>query len=333
MENNEKLLSSFQLITRYCKIESPYWRLFLEHYRNLGVSFFHICIQTKEDLDDFNLRFKDLFDNHIIHELDPRIPPNKALKFFNFKLLKTDLKYTIFVDADEFFSFSGLDNDLYECIDFFSQIRINWVMNIIENIYEDKQKGYFGHTGKPMALTKNLLSFRSDHIFRLKGRKRKILKSLIIYNQNPLKKFNSFINGSSNNITIQINAILIHYWARGIKDVILRSLFSRFKSFKQMDQSSFFEIVKSGSIPNRLKMMAYLSKQENYLSFDKQFNYEFYDKESEEQLLKSFGLSQILIDDIYENYYNYKNQLFKNKYLPGYPSQSIPTMQDLKNFI
>ena len=63
----------------------------------------------------------------------------------------------------------------------------------------------------------------------------------------------------------KIHAFLIHYWARGIGDVILRTLFSRFKSFKQADQSSFFSIVNSGSIPNRLKMMAYLSIQKDYL--------------------------------------------------------------------
>ena len=333
MKNKNKLLSSCLLITRYCKIESPYWRVFLEHYKNLGVPFFHICVQNEEDLNDFNFKFKHLCPDHIVHNLDPSVAPNKALKLFNFKLIKPDLKYTFFVDSDEFFSFTGIESDFYECIDFFTQIRITWAMNILENIDEDKRYGYYGHTGKPICLTKHLKSFYGDHAFNLKGNKRKFLTSLINRNTNLKKVLESFTYSNNNNISIKINAILIHYWARGIKDVILRTIFSRFQSFKQFDQSNFFSIVKSGAIPNRLKMMAYLSNQKNYLFFENKFNSNLYDKEIEDQLLKSAGLSKILIDDICENYFNFKNKLALNKFLPRYPSLSIPTMQSLKYYV
>ena len=36
LAKNALQLSSFQLITRYCKIEAPYWGIFLEHYKSLG---------------------------------------------------------------------------------------------------------------------------------------------------------------------------------------------------------------------------------------------------------------------------------------------------------
>ena len=61
------------------------------------------------------------------------------------------------------------------------------------------------------------------------------------------------------------NSVLIHYWSRSIEDVILRTIFSRFKSFKQSDQSEFFSKIKSGELPYRLKMMAYLNIQKEYL--------------------------------------------------------------------
>ena len=97
MTKDKKLLSSFQLITRYCKIEAPYWRYFLEHYKSLGISLFHICVQTEDDLDDFNNQFKGLCTNHIIHKLDSNLTPDVAMKNFNFKLINPDLKYTIFL--------------------------------------------------------------------------------------------------------------------------------------------------------------------------------------------------------------------------------------------
>ena len=47
--NYIKPLKSFQIITRYCLIESPYWKSFLKHYKSLGVTLLHICVQTHED--------------------------------------------------------------------------------------------------------------------------------------------------------------------------------------------------------------------------------------------------------------------------------------------
>ncbi len=317
MATNTLQLSSFQLITRYCKIESPYWGIFLDHYKSLGVSYFHVIVQTEEDLDDFKLRFSNYCPNFKLHKLDSDLPPNKVMNQFNIKLLKPEFKYTIFLDSDEFFHLSGINNDWINSLGKFSQIKIPWAMNILENIYDDNSKGYLGHTGKPIANTLDISSFKGDHAFILKGFRKKI-KSLLGKDNYPLTK---------------INAFLIHYWARGISDVILRTIFSRFKSFKQADQSSFFSIVKSGSIPNRLKMMAYLSIQKNYLFLDKKLNCNFYDKDLEYDLLKSFGLTQILIDDICNNYFNYKDQLLKNNLLYNYPSVDIPTMQSLKNFI
>ena len=319
MTKDKKLLSSFQLITRYCKIEAPYWRYFLEHYKSLGISLFHICVQTEDDLDDFNNQFKGLCTNHIIHKLNSNLTPDVAMKNFNFKLINPDLKYTIFLDSDEFFNFTGNINDLNECIDKFTQIRIPWVMNILENIYDDKCQGYYGHTGKPISLTSQITSLHGDHAFKLRGFRKKV--------EHLIGK------RSEHRIPLLINAILIHYWSRGIKDVILRTIFSRFKSFKQSDQSQFFEIIKSGSLPNRLKMMAFLSIQKNYLFFESKFISNYYDAEIENILLRSFGISEILVDDIQENYFNYKEQLIKNNIFPRYPSISIPTMQKIKKFI
>ena len=318
MAKNTLQLSSFQLITRYCKIEAPYWGIFLEHYKSLGVPYFHIVVQTSEDLEDFKNRFSNLCPNYKLHKLNSSLPPNKVMKQFNIRLLKPEFKYTIFLDSDEFFQVSGLNNDWINSLNIYNQIKIPWAMNILENIYDDNAKGYFGHAGKPIARTVDIVSFRGDHAFILKGFRAKI-KSIL---------------GLNDNLSIdKVHAFLIHYWARGIGDVILRTLFSRFKSFKQADQSSFFSIVNSGSIPNRLKMMAYLSIQKDYLLFDTQIKSNFYDKDLEYELLKSFGLTEILIDDICNNYFNYKNKLLQNNLLPNYPSLEIPTMQSLKNVI
>ena len=317
-----KPLKSFQVITRYCLIESPYWKSFLEHYKSLGVTLFHICVQTNEDEEDFKNKFKSSCPNFKIHRINSKITPNKALKEFNCKLLDPNLKNTLLVDSDEFIEIYQFDK-WFEKLNASFDLKIQWSMNMLENIFEDNSKGFFGHATKPACRTELIRKIRSDHRFELMGfskefKNRNIDKSIYISLISKYKKPNS---------------VLIHYWSRSINDVILRTIFSRFKSFKQSDQSDFFAKIKSGELPFRLKMMAYLNIQRKYLNLNYKFRSDYYNEDLENELLKSYGVTNILLDDIYKLYFEYKEKLILNKKLPKYPSIFCTDMQKLKHYI
>jgi len=311
-----KPLKSFQIITRYCLIESPYWKTFLEHYKSLGVTLFHICVQTNEDEEDFKSKFKSYCPNFKIHKI------NVALKSFNCKLLDPALKNTLVVDSDEFIEIHQIDK-WFDKLENYFDLKIPWAINTLENIYEDTSTGFYGHASKPACTTKSIIKIKSDHRFELNGFRKEFKNIYIdqryfIYFRSKFKKPNS---------------VLIHFWSRSIKDVVLRTIFSRFKSFKQSDQSDFFEKIKSGKLPIRLKMMAYLNIQRKYLDLKYKFRSDYIDEALENQLLKTFGLTDILLDDIYKLYFDYKEKLLLNKKLPKYPSIFCVDMQKLKNYI
>ena len=60
------------------------------------------------------------------------------------------------------------------------------------------------------------------------------------------------------------------------------------------------------------------------------FRGEYFDKNLENELLRSFGLTEILIDDIYKLYFDFKEKLLQNKKLPKYPSFLCTDMQKMK---
>ncbi len=80
-------------------------------------------------------------------------------------------------------------------------------------------------------------------------------------------------------------------------------------------------------------MMAYLKIQKEYLNLNYKFRADYFDKNLENELLRSFGLTEILIDDIYKLYFDFKKKLLQNKKLPKYPSFLCTDMQKMKNYI
>ena len=81
----------------------------------------------------------------------------------------------------------------------------------------------FGHEKVEKFLPKLIRKIKSDHRFDLISFRRN-------FKNNHLDK--SFYISLIAKYKMP-NSVLIHYWSRSIEDVILRTIFSRFKSFKQ----------------------------------------------------------------------------------------------------
>ena len=73
--------------------------------------------------------------------------------------------------------------------------------------------------------------------------------------------------------------------------------------------------------------------QRKYLNLNYKFRSDYYNEDLENELLKSYGVTNILLDDIYKLYFEYKEKLILNKKLPKYPSIFCTDMQKLKHYI
>ena len=312
-----KKLSSLQIITRYCHIESPYWHAFVSHYAGHGVKLIHACVQTEEEKEELlSLEFpKSIVVK--VYLIPFEITPAEAITYFDIRCLSSDIKYTAMLDVDEFLSFL---NPALEIDDICNQgfINVPWVMNPLSDISKDNSIGYWGHSYKPIVQTKIIDSVVSDHMFKFRFRYK--LKS-------------KFSNRSQLPHYYHSGIVLIHYWSRGINDVILKTFFSRFNSFKQKDQNIVIEKIIKGDLPNRLKIHAYLSTQNRYIKLPLKYKYELINLKKEEKLMNEY-ISKEHYDKllaIYNSYENYLKQL--NDKNGMYPSALIPDIQSLEKIL
>ena len=310
-------LGSLQIITRYCHIESPYWNAFVSYYAGHGVKLIHACVQTEEEKEELLLLELPKGIELKVYLIPFGVTPAEAITHFDIKWLSLDIKYTAMLDVDEFLAFV---NPALEMDDLCSHGAINvpWVMNPLSEISKDSSFGYWGHSYKPIAQTKIIDSIDSDHMFKLRFRY-KLMSKLSNWNHLPHYYYSGIV--------------LIHYWSRGINDVILKIFFSRFISFKQRDQKIAIDKIIKGDLPNRLKIHAFLTTQNRYIKLPVKYQDELVNYKDEEQIRNEYigqEYYQKLIS-IYTSYENYIKKSTNTKDI--YPSASIPDIQSLEGIL
>lgn len=309
------ILKNTQILTRYCTIDSPYWQSFIMHYENMGVSQFHVCCQTKEEIDELESFASKGLTSIYSYLLPLHIPPNEAIKYFQVKnLRKTGAKYTLMVDSDEYFVCLNSDG----CLDDYMQIdslSIPWLMNPLDNALDDRKICFLGHTSKPLCVTKNIKGLLGDHKFKTRYSYLKRVYGVLTTRKHPIVPTNCS------------NFFLIHYWSRSIEDTLLKIFFSRFKSLKQSDQQIAKQMLENGILPNRLKLHAFLAVQNRQIAL-KDINCDLsVDQDKESHLLSKF-LNLEEIDNAKSLYVHYVRCLTNLKpELMAYPSKAVPTLQ------
>ena len=326
-------LKSLQLVTRYCSIERPYWNCFLEYYKSLNVTLIHVCVQTDEEIAEL-ASLKNPSELEIqIHKIPSNMPPNSALKSFNTKLLDSSIKYTALIDADEYITLFDQNQELDSYINPISgPSRLQWIMNPLTDIHVDSAQGFMGHSSKPIGPTRFIKTVVGDHRFKSK----RFLSLRTLFNPSLVESkdlIKQNVDANLHNITFNNGPKIIHYWSRGIKDVLLKVFFSRFKSYKQADQLEALDKIRSGDVPNRMKMHAFLMCQKRYINLPIKFNSIHFDSALETTMLRQF-ISKDDEQQALENYYKYEEYL--NDWLEchlNYPSYNIPTLRHLANFL
>lgn len=95
-------LADVQLITRFCRIEAPYWSSFLNHYSSFGVECIHVCVQSNADAKAVEAAALPDGFRCQLHRLPPELPPDQALKQLPLKALANGAAYTLPADGDEY---------------------------------------------------------------------------------------------------------------------------------------------------------------------------------------------------------------------------------------
>ena len=303
-------LDDVQILTRYCSVEKPYFAAFLKHYSNLGIKSFHVLVQYIEEKNEIENHFFKKFPklNIFIHKVSNKISPNKALENFDISIINGIQKYTLLVDCDEFLYFGNRNMNISKLFLLNTEVKqffIPWI--IMPQITSDvpNLKGFWGHIGKPIALSKSIKKLRSVHSFEIKQK-------------NFLKKFFSPISCPVGEHGI----FLVHFWPRSFRDTLLKVFGQRLRNSKSKDRSRALEIIRSGDLPIRIRIMAYLDIQYKYLRCDEVLEIE-YEQKMEEQLLRKY-LSEKDEKICWNNYKEYKKTLEKLiEFLPNYPNINI----------
>ena len=300
-------LEDTQILTRYYQAEAPYWMSFVNHYESCGVTMINVCVQSDEDRKSvLSFNYSENINLNVFL-LDEHSPPNTALRKFNFRTISHLRKYTLLADCDEFLC--SQNNNNVEIDGFFeppkvSCLEVQWLMDVnyfdSPNSKNSPRCGFWGRGCKPIALSNSISAIETDHIFRISDRVR----------SNHLE-----LTGMKNNLSMS-GIVLVHAWARSFKDCLIKMLYSKFKDNKTVDQKLALAKLRSGHLPNRLKMLALLKMQESYIEIPP---YEYLiDNEAEDTILSS-TITQSDIEFFEQVFNSYLDDLRANGFSQMYP--------------
>lgn len=311
-------LDGVQLLTRFCAIEQPYWLGFLQHYQRLGVRTVHVCVQHAEDqrlLKRFAVPDGVRLHSHLISGAQG---PEALLSGFRLERLNGTEPFTLLVDVDERLerlnpSFSI--ERLAALHPQMGQFICPWLMAPQLQPQSEVTAGFWGHVGKPLARSARIAAVDSDHAFRMERRR------------HP-PGYGSLPVGS-------YGLVIVHFWARSLRDCLLKTLLSRFRDAKSCDQGEALALIRAGELPVRLRLLAYLDCQQRYLAVPDPLP-ALVDHELEERLLRACltVAEEQLCCDIF---WRYRERLLCHLHeLPPYPAITLlklapllPTAQNL----
>lgn len=242
------VLRDVQVLTRYCAIERPYWPAFLAYYASQGVKIVHVCVQNEVD-------YRAIDDGYVpdglrltCHRIREDLDPSSALQLLDLSVIAEQAAFTLLVDCDEYFQSFRPDLSLGQLFNTFpsvGQFYLPWLMAPVLDQSQSVDFGFWGHIGKPVARSSRLSAIANDHSFCLD---RNDVDARI--DSAPLGLFGFSI---------------VHFWSRSFRDCLLKTFNNRFKDSKSADLLLALEKIRSGDLPNRLKILAFLCSQSRFV--------------------------------------------------------------------
>lgn len=242
------VLADVQIITRYCAIERPYWNAFLAHYASLGVKVVHVCVQNEADYRDVADGFAPEGLRVVCRQVSGNLDPSSALQLFNLGSISEDASFTLLVDCDEYLQASRRDLSLERLFHDFptvGQFYLPWIMTPVLEPLQSVDFGFWGQIGKPVVRSSRMASIANDHAFCLDRD-----DADVCMDSAPIGLFGFSI---------------VHFWSRSFRDCLLKTFNNQFQDAKSADLSIALEKIRSGDLPNRLKLLAFLCNQDKYV--------------------------------------------------------------------
>ena len=299
-------LQGVQLVTRFCEGEQPYWRAFVQHYRDLGVERIHACVQS--DADRAWLEQSAGLEGSRwlqVHRLCAELTPDQALRELDLTPLRNQAPFTLLVDCDEYLGFQRSPFGLAQLLDLYptgSQWYLPWLMRPLVSPVDAREGGFWGHVGKPIVRSSRMAAISHDHCFAL---------------------LPGAVEGPTS-IPLGVHGlVLVHLWGRSARDCLIKVFCNRFEDAKSADRDQALTLIRQGELPIRLRLLAYLDLQEGYLPLGLDAERCVFDQTLEETLVRrwlSADEEQCALD-LFQRY-RAKLELLRAE-LPCYPAVSL----------
>ena len=304
-------LADVQLITRYCGIEAPYWSSFLRHYASLGVACIHVCVQNDADAQAVEAVAMPPELRCQLHQLPPTLPPDQALKQLPLKALAHGAQYTLLADGDEYLTPLRSDVGAAQLFALFPDVQqffLPWLMAPFLDAEQPPQSGYWGHAGKPLVRSECMAAIAFAHGFLVDE-----------------TQVNHRLGSAPAGV---FGWAIAHYWARGFRECLLKTVHNRFRDAKSADRFEALSLIRAGELPIRLRLLAFLTLQQGFVPLPS-WPEQWIDRGLEAQLLR-----QVLSEEEERRCrcrFDRYQQLLRNQLpqLPLYPAASLLTLAQL----
>jgi hypothetical protein len=288
------------VISRIYIGEIPYIKAFINHYLRLKFDKIYLIITKKEDESRIRTCLKE-YDN--IEYMYPLNDGDVKMLYMNHLIQFIKEDYVLHVDIDEFLDL-GVGNTIKMLFKTVSYDKYHFTWAIVVND---------GLTATDSA------SLGQTH--RNKPWKTMCKTSIIEEWVGAIDvKTKSGVDGHHSKYN------LIHYWGRSYNDLLIKSIYGN--GFKDAKCCSLDNIIKYvddvnvNSIPNRLKMMAVLSRCHKTIRLNNDYCLKYIELDKEEALLTDV-ITMDQRERMFKKYTEFKNRLDYTTHIEPYFSKGL----------
>ena len=319
--SNNKPLSSTRIITRFYQGEIPYWNQFIKYHKQLGCKDFLVFVQEKSDLQwlERNTKATNINIETNLTSSSKNMHYDEQLKLANTSLItdNNNCKYQMLIDVDEFYIQSRKTLDAEKIFQIagpeVDQIHLSSILTLRLNQEHNlsQMQGTWGHVGRPIAKTEQIEKIQTTHSFKTKN--------------------------SSSLPAGMLGLHVMHLWTRSFEDCLIKIFSRKLNDFKGAGLETSLKEIRSGELPRRLRLLAFLSLQDFYLKIvmHKDFNLHF--KRDRDYLDKFLSKNdQITCRSLFEEYkFRLSGQIHNTLTYPSsnFPTimKSLPTLNEMRN--
>ena len=319
--SNIQPLSSTRIITRFYQGEIPYWNQFIKYHKQLGCKDFLVFVQETSDLQWLERNTKASNINISIHTTrsSKNIHYDEQLKLAETSLIAghNNCRYQMLIDVDEFYIQSRKTLNAEKIFQItgpgIDQIHLSSILTLRLNQENNlsQMQGTWGHVGRPIAKTEQIEKIQTTHSFKTRN--------------------------SSSLPAGMLGLHVMHLWTRSFEDCLIKIFSRKLNDFKSAGLETSLKEIRSGELPRRLRLLAFLSLQDFYLKIVMHKDFDFRFERDKDYLDKFLSIDdQITCRTLFEEYkFRLSSQIGNTLTYPSanFPTiiKTLPTLHEMRN--